>query len=191
MSEIPLPYPIKLDERFRLELLGPESAEELDRFFMANPHLGEHDRYFAEKTGNIAAIREGLIKVQQRVHQGLSLTCIGRYDGEIATSVAFGIFPDHRAALLGYFAAKKFEGQHLVTRTCRYVLSHGFDPRRPVDAVWASISPENVRSQYVSHALGFVAAKTMGMVAPACVPRTNPEGVMHVLIREAWQVRAE
>jgi len=190
------PYPAQLTDCFRLEGLGPDTdlealALELNRVYVENPHFGTYDPYFKQRVNNLDLITQGLLKVQERTAQGLSLTCYGRYNGELVTSVMFGISPYGSEAMIGRWVAKPYEGRKLVSTASRHILSVAFT--NGVDRVWSEVHPDNERIQTLNTRLGFVAAEQLGLSTPDGLPEPDPAHQLYVLTAPSWieQQKAE
>jgi len=92
-------------------------------------------------------------------------------NGEISGTIFLGVVPETRAAELACLLAPHAWGRGIALEAARAVVQHAF-AQLPVDTIWASAHPGNVRSLRTMQKLGMV--------------QVGIEPVRYELSRDAW-----
>lgn len=88
------------------------------------------------------------------------------------------------SAEIGYWLGEEFEGQGLVTNTCRAIIAHAFGTLG-LNRLQIRVQPSNARSRAIPHRLGFNNEGTLRQVGRICDERIDLE--VYSLLREDWE----
>jgi ribosomal-protein-serine acetyltransferase len=147
-------FPLQIDRDVRLKLLEPGHALELFNLVDSNRvHLREW-LPFVDDYRSVAAATQFITR--NRNENGRTALAIGIWAGEMLAGVVTFDYIDwnNRAALIGFWLGKSFQGRGVMTRTCSALTDFAFD-KLSLNRVEISCAVGNRRCRLVPERLGF------------------------------------
>ncbi|HVH14215.1 MAG TPA: GNAT family protein [Candidatus Angelobacter sp.] len=148
-------FPLQIDPEVRLNLLGPRHAVELFMLVDSNrTHLREWLPFIDDYHSVTAAIQ--FITRNREENSGTTRLAIGIEVGEMLAGVVTYDYIDwgNRAALMGFWLGKSFQGRGIMTRACSVLVDLAFNDLG-LNRVEISCALENKRCRLVPERLGF------------------------------------
>ncbi len=148
-------FPLQVDGDVRLKLLEPRHALELFNLVDSNRiHLREW-LPFVDDYRSVAAATQFITRNQEG-GVGTTRLAMGIRIGETLAGVVTFDYIDwnNRAALIGFWLGKSFQGRGIMTRTCSVLIGLAFN-ELDLNRVEISCAAENRRCRLVPERLGF------------------------------------
>ncbi len=148
-------FPLQIDRDVRLNLLEPKNAHELFKLVDSNrTHLREWLPFVDDYRSVTAATQ--FIARNREEHNGKTGLVAGIWAEELLAGVVTFDYIDwsNRAALIGFWLGKSFQGRGIMTRTCSALIDLAFD-ELGLNRVEISCALENRRCRLVAERLGF------------------------------------
>jgi ribosomal-protein-serine acetyltransferase len=148
-------FPLQIDRNVRLKLLEPRDALELFNLVDSNRiHLREW-LPFVDDYRSVAAATQFITRNQEG-GVGTTRLAMGIRIGEMLAGIVTFDYIDwsNRAALIGFWLGKSFQGRGIMTRTCSVLISLAFN-ELDLNRVEISCAAENRRCRLVPERLGF------------------------------------
>lgn len=146
---------IEIDSSTELRQVGQKDVEPIAAVVLENyDHLRPwlpwvNEEYSAEVTARFVA--EVDKQFEARASFQTSIIC----GGEIAGVLGFNVISSaNESGEIGYWLAKKFEGNGLMSRCCRGLIGYGFE-EYGLNRIMIRCASENTRSQAIPKRLGF------------------------------------
>ena len=147
--------PLQIDRDVWLNLLEPKHALELFKLVDSNrTHLREWLPFIDNYQSVTAATR--FIARNRNKSSGTTALAMGIVVGEMLAGVVTFDYIDwnNRAALIGFWLGKSFQGNGIVTRTCNALIDIAFN-QLGLNRVEISCALANTRCRQVPERLGF------------------------------------
>ncbi|QDU55719.1 GNAT family N-acetyltransferase [Aeoliella mucimassa] len=154
-------FSYQLDSDTTLELLAPRHAQELYRVVDENrdhlrPWLG-----WVEETKSVSDVQGFIRAVQTQVGGNSGFQTAIRHKGDLAGMIGMhGIQWTHRSSSIGYWLAKRLQGQGIMTRACSAYLRHCFG-ELGLHRMEIRCATDNERSRAIPERLGFTNEGTL------------------------------
>ena len=148
-------FPLEIDREVRLNLLEPRHAPDLFKLVDSNrTHLREWLPFIDDYESVTAATQ--FIMRNEEESRGEKGLVMGIWVGEILAGVVTFDHIDwsNRAALIGFWLGKSFQGKGIMTRTCSALIDLSFN-ELGLNRVEVSCALENRRCRLVPERLGF------------------------------------
>src|SRR5256712_13499893 len=148
-------FPLTIDHDLELKLLERTQAPKLFKLVDSNrAHLRQW-LAFVDDYQSVAAANQ-FIRRNREEHGGKTRLLMGIWQGESLAGVVTYDYIDwgNRAALIGFWLGKSFEGRGIMTRTCNALVDLAFD-ELGLNRVEISCAYENTRCRRVPERLGF------------------------------------
>jgi ribosomal-protein-serine acetyltransferase len=148
-------FPLQIDRDARLNLLEPRHALELFKLVDSNrTHLREWLPFVDDYRSALAATK--FIIKNREENNGTTGLVTGIWAGEILAGVVTFDYIDwsNRAALIGFWLGKSFQGRGIMTRACSALIDLAFN-ELGLNRVEISCALENGRCRLVPERLGF------------------------------------
>jgi ribosomal-protein-serine acetyltransferase len=148
-------FPLQIDQNVRLNLLQPRHAVELFKLVDSNrTHLREWLPFVDDYRSVIAATQ--FITRNREEHSGKTGLVAGIWAEELLAGVVTFDYIDwgNRAALIGFWLGKSFQGRGIMTRTCTALIDLAFN-EMGLNRVEISCAVENRRCRLVPERLRF------------------------------------
>lgn len=144
----------QVDDEIRLNLINEKFAFRYAALCAADhEYLAqwlEWPRHCTRKQDFQAFIRESL----HQYAEGTGLVCAMEYKGEIVGNIAFNkIDPALKKVEIGYWLASGYQGQGIVTRSCRHLIDYAFSALE-AQKVEIACAEDNLASRAVCERLG-------------------------------------
>jgi ribosomal-protein-serine acetyltransferase len=146
-------FPIQIDRDVRLNLLEPRHALELFKLVDSNrTHLREW-LPFVDDYRSVAAATHFITRNREE-NGGRTALAMGVWAGEMLAGVVTYDYIDwsNRAALIGFWLGKAFQGRGIMTRTCNALIDLAFN-EMGLNRVEISCALENRRCRLVPERL--------------------------------------
>jgi len=148
-------FPLEIDRDVRLNLLEPKHALELFRLVDSNrTHLREW-LPFVDDYRSVTAATQFITRNREEHNRKTGLAA-GIWVEELLAGVVTFDYIDwsNRAALIGFWLGKSFQGRGIMTRTCSALIDLAFD-ELGLNRVEIFCALENMRCRLVPERLGF------------------------------------
>lgn len=148
-------FPIQIDRDVRLNVLEPRHAHELFKLVDSNRTTLREWLPFIDNYQSVTAATK-FIGRNREENDISSRLVMGIWAGEILAGVVTFDYIDwiNRAALIGFWLGKSFQGRGITTRTCSALIDLAFDGLG-LNRVEISCALENRRCRLVPERLGF------------------------------------
>ena len=182
-------FSLKIDDELELRQLQDEDAETEWRLWHAN--ADEHLRWFPEtKVNKTLEQTRAWIKTDLERYADNKGFALGIwFKGELAGAIDLHrINWSDRVGEIGYWLGAAYQGQGLMTRSCRALLDHAFNEMK-LNRVQLQSEPENVKSRAVAERLGFTQE---GILREAeLLHGRYVDSVVYGILASEWSERAE
>lgn len=122
-------FTCKVNEHITIRLLEPNDAERLAELIIQNQQRLSQWLFFAENPSSAETYRETLIPDWRRQYADLNGIEAGLlYDGSLCGMIGLhNLDQVNQKAEIGYWIAKEFEGQGIITAACRKLVTYAFE----------------------------------------------------------------
>ena len=148
-------FPLTIDHDLQLKLLERTQAPKLYKLVDSNrAHLRQWLPFVDDYKSVTAASQ--FIKRNREENSGEKVLVMGIWAGQILAGVVTFDYIDwsNRAALIGFWLGKSFQGRGIMTRSCGALIDLAFDELR-LNRIEISCAVENRRCRLVPERLGF------------------------------------
>lgn len=148
-------FPLQIDRDVRLNLLEPRHAPDLFMLVdMNRTHLREWLPFIDDYRSEMAATQ--FVSRSREENNVTTSLVAGIWVGEILAGVVTFDYIDwsNRAALMGFWLGKSFQGKGIMTRACSALIDFAFN-ELGLNRVEISCALENRRCRLVPERLGF------------------------------------
>jgi ribosomal-protein-serine acetyltransferase len=148
-------FPLKIDDYLQVKLLKRTHAPKLFKLVDSNRDHLRQWLPFVDEYRSVAAANQ-FIRRNPENYDGKTRLLMGIWLGESLAGVVTYDYIDwgNRAALIGFWLGKPFEGSGIMTRTCNALIDLAFDELR-LNRVEISCACENTRCRLVAERLRF------------------------------------
>lgn len=148
-------FPIQIDRDVRLNVLEPTHAHELFKLVDSNRTNLREWLPFIDDYRSVTAATQ-FIGRNRKENDRVTRLVLGIWAGEILAGVVTFDYIDwsNRAALIGFWLSKSFQGRGIMTRTCSALIDLAFH-ELGLNRVEISCALENRRCRLVPERLGF------------------------------------
>ena len=148
-------FPIQIDRDVRLSVLEPKHAHELFKLVDSNRTNLREWLPFIDNYESVTTATQFIRRNREENHRATGLV-MGIWAREILAGVVTFDYIEwsNRAALIGFWLGKSFQGKGIMTRTCRALLDLAFD-ELGLNRVEISCALENRRCRLVPERLDF------------------------------------
>lgn len=148
-------FPLQIDQNVRLNVLEPKHARELFKLVDSNRNHLREWLPFIDDYQSVAAATQFIMRNKEHNGRDTGLG-MGIWVGEVLAGV---VTYDHidwsnRAALIGFWLGKSFQGKGIMTRTCTALIDLAFN-ELGLNRVEISCALENRKCRLVPERLGF------------------------------------
>ena len=148
-------FSYRIDEETELRLIEPRHVEQLNALIEQNrAHIREWASWLKDDRTieNARAFIERNLK-QFAENKGFNVAIW--YRGEMAGQIGYNYLNwDDRKTEIGYWLGAQFQGQGLMTKSCRALVAHAFEELK-LNRVEMQCAVENRRSRRIPERLGF------------------------------------
>jgi len=146
----------KIDDDAELRLIEPRHAAELNALVTGNfEHIREWSGWLTERERPIERTQEWITQNLTRFANSESFTVGIWYKNALAGQIDFGNLNwRDRKMEIGYWLGASFQGQGLVTRSCRVLINHAFHELK-LNRIYMHCAVENRKSRRIPEKLGF------------------------------------
>ena len=148
-------FPIQIDRDIRINLLEPRHA--LDLFELVNSNRTQLREWlpFVDDYKSVTAATQFITRNREENGEEKGLV-MGIWAGKLLAGVVTFDYIDwsNRAALIGFWLGKSFQGRGIMTRSCGALIDLAFDELR-LNRIEISCAVENRRCRLVPERLGF------------------------------------
>ncbi len=146
---------LKVDNEIKLGTYTQENAEEVFNLVMKNyDHLYQWSPWL-DKNYSLKRAKEFVKTCAKQIEEKTSIPLCIKLNGEIVGGTGFNSFNwDYKTTEIGYWLAKKYTGQGIVTRASRRLLDYAFD-QLELNRVVMKCVPTNQKSRKIPESLGF------------------------------------
>jgi ribosomal-protein-serine acetyltransferase len=148
-------FPLQIDRDLQVSLLEPRHSSELFNLVDSNRTYLREWLPFVDDYRSVAAATQFITRNQEG-HVGTTRLAMGIRIGEMLGGVVTFDYIDwsNRAALIGFWLGKSFQGRGIMTRTCSELIGLAFN-ELDLNRVEISCAAENRRCRLVPERLGF------------------------------------
>jgi len=148
-------FPLQIDRDVRVNLLAPRHAVELFKLVDSNRNHLREWLPFVDDYQSVRATTQFITRTREKDGRTISLG-MGIWAGKLLAGVVTFDHIDwsNRAALIGFWLGKSFQGRGIMTRSCRVLIGFAFDELH-LNRIEISCAVENRRCRMVPERLGF------------------------------------
>ena len=148
-------FPLQIDLDVRINLLKPRHAPDLFELVNSNRTQLREWLPFVDDYKSVTAATQFIARNREK-NSGEKGLAMGIWSGKLLAGVVTFDYIDwsNRAALIGFWLGKSFQGRGIMTRTCSALIDLAFDELR-LNRIEISCAVENRRCRMVPERLGF------------------------------------
>jgi ribosomal-protein-serine acetyltransferase len=149
-----MPFPLSVDDATELRLMKPSQAETIFRVVDENREHLRRWLPWVDRTRSARDTREFIVSMERQYREGDGVAVGIWAGGRFAGAAGLRIERANRAASIGYWIARRYQGKGLVTRACRALMGWAFDELK-LQRIELRAATGNRRSLAVARRLGF------------------------------------
>jgi ribosomal-protein-serine acetyltransferase len=149
-------FSLAIDQDSELRLFEPRHAEELNALVITNfDHIHAWSAWLAVREHAVDQTREWIVQNLGNFASGAGYDVGIWHNGAIAGQIGYNGFEiaSHKVEI-GYWLGASFQGNGLITRSCRILIDHAFR-NLSVNRVEIKSGTENLKSRKIPERLGF------------------------------------
>ena len=149
-------FSYKIDSESELRLIEPAHAQELHALVdNSYEHIREWSAWLDEKSRTLDHTREFISLNLRRLASGDGFEMGIWHKGRMAGQIGYNYFDRaNRRTELGYWLGSEFQGNGLITRSCRVLIDNAFGDL-DINRVEIRCGSENTKSRRIPEKLGF------------------------------------